>query len=121
MAIFLGYKLTVGEKSVCVKALNLLLHQISLNMHIFCCRLSFCFVILRATIYQSLKLKPINQNPLIVLLTTEKTNLSKKELKSLYNLRKQKRLLIYPKSPERRHCCCHREKCLHQQNERYYF
>ena len=34
---FSDYKLTESEKSVCVKALNLLFHPASLNMRILCC------------------------------------------------------------------------------------
>ena len=43
------------------KTLNLLFHLTSLNMLILCCRLSFCFVILRTAIYLFLKLKLLNQ------------------------------------------------------------
>ena len=58
---FSDYKLTESEKSILCKDLNLLHHLTSLNMRIFCCRLSFCFVILRTLINLFLKLKLLNK------------------------------------------------------------
>ena len=74
-----------AKNQFCVKVLNVLFHLTSLNMQILCFRLSFCFVILRETVNQFLKLKPLNQNPLKVLITTEKTNFSNEKLKPLHN------------------------------------
>ena len=58
---FSDYKLTESEKSVLCKGLEFAITPTSLNMRILCCRLSFCFVILRTPIYLFLKVKPSNQ------------------------------------------------------------
>ena len=71
-------------------------------MQILCCCLSFCFVILRETIYQCLKPKRLNkklQAPHFFSsdsFTNNKinSNLSKEKLKDLHNLRKQKHSII---------------------------
>ena len=64
-------------------------------MRILCCRLGFCSVILRATIYHVLKLTSSNFLPLISFSNNKvKSHFSKEELKALHNLRKQKHLVI---------------------------
>ena len=98
---FSDYKLTESEKSVLCKGLEFAITPTSLNMRILCCRLSFCFVILRTPIYLFLKLKPLNK----ILNTAfssfdsfnnnkKRSNLSKEELRALHSLRKQKHKVI---------------------------
>ena len=86
----------------CKKAINLPFDLIRLNMGILCCRLSFCFVILGASIYPFFKTEAIKSKILDTAFYSFdsfnnnkiKRKLCKEELKVLHNLRKQKHLVI---------------------------